>query len=327
MSSCRAFVRLRRPALREHGQDAREKSAILPRAAGRDAGESISDLVDGARMGAFEAQEAIPEMHESVWRFEEDARALGIAERAVNAALHATQSAVDAIDAAEGIGSAASVYEAVLSAAEIAHHAIDGIHGDTEFFDDLEGDESVTGVASHIEEFWKAVALDVECLEAGANAGGQPKETVAGLAKRALWVGGTPVWAGRRWADFKDRLPQEEGWQVWIDWYEARLAGRTLDADLDADVVKIPRDEWKQGPAHVNAIIANLIEHRSDPLLAAVARGFEDLDTVRRVSSIDLTRHKDRIRDALPKDPYQAIGATKDMLEGHDEDHPSSSRA
>ena len=287
----------------------------IVRAAGRDAGAAISDLVNGARMGAFEAKEAIPEMHESVCQFEEDARALGVAERAVDAAVQATQSVVATVDAAEGIASPAAVYEAVVSAARIAHSAIDGLHGDTEFFDDPEEDESETAVAAHIEEFWKAVALDVECLESGGNAAGQLEEAVADLAERALWLGGTPVWVSGRWADFKDRLPDEERWQVWIRWYEARLAGRTLDAELESDLVKVPSDEWKLGPAHVNAIIEKLIDSRSDPLLAAVARGFEDLDAVRQVSSIDLAQHKDRIRDALPRDPYLAIGATKDMLE------------
>ena len=141
------------------------------------------------------------------------------------------------------------------------------------------------------------------------------EEMVARLSEEPLRIGGTPVWASKRWADFKDRLPDTEGWQVWTGWYEARLAGRRLDAALETDLLMIPDEEWRQGPVHINAIIAKLIESRSDPLLAAVARGFEDLEAVRQVSSIDLTQHMDRIRDALPNDPYQAIGATKDMLE------------
>ena len=81
-------------------------------------------------------------------------------------------------------------------------------------------------VAPHIEEFWNAVTLDVEWLGLGENTGDQPEETVAGLSEKALWLGGTPVWASRRWADFKDKLLDAEGWQVWIGWYEARLAGQ-----------------------------------------------------------------------------------------------------
>ena len=287
----------------------------VARTAGQEASAAISELVEGARISAFEAQEAVPEIQQAVWRFESDARALGVAERAVDATVEATQSVIAVVGAAEGIGSSAAVYEAAVSAARIAHHAIDGIHGDTEFFDDPEEDKPDGGVAPHIEEFWNAMALDVEWLGSGENTEIQPDETVAGLSEKALWLSGTPVWASRQWADFKDRLPEVEGWQVWIGWYEARLAGRQLDAALETDLLKVPSDEWRQGPAHVNGIIAKLIESRSDPMLAAVARGFEDLDAVRQVSSIDLTRHRDRIRNALPEDPYQAIGATKDMLE------------
>ena len=287
----------------------------VARSAGQAAGATISDLVDGARRNAFDAQEAIPEFHEEVWRYQNEAGALSVAQRAVNAAVEATQSLVACVDAAEGIGSSAAVYDAAVLAAQLAQSAIDGIHGDTEFFEGPREDGSEKVVAPHIEEFWIAVTLDVEWLELGENAGDKHEETVAGLSEKALWLGGTPVWASRRWADFRDKLPDAEGWQVWINWYEARLAGRKLDAALESDLLTIPGDEWAQGPAHVNAIIATLIESRSDPLLAAVARGFEDLEAVRQVSSIDLTRHMDRIRNALPNDPYQAIGATKDMLE------------
>ena len=287
----------------------------VARSAGQVAGATVGDLVDGAHMNAFHAQEAIPDMYEEVWRHKNEAGALSVAQRAVNAAVEATQSVVAVVDAAKGIANPDAVYEAAAQAAQAAHGAIDGIHGDTELFQGIDEVQSQEVVAPHIDEFWSAVTLDVELLESGENAGDKPEETVAGLSGKALWLGGTPVWASRRWADFRDKLPDAEGWQVWIDWYEARLAGRKLDAALESDLLTLPGDEWAQGPAHINAVIAKLIEARSDPMLAAVARGFEDLEAVRQISSIDLTRHTDRIRNALPDDPNQAIGATKDMLE------------
>ena len=229
--------------------------------------------------------------------------------------VEATQSVVAKVDAEHGIASSAAVFHAAVAVARLAHSAIDDIHGDTELSDDIQDDESKPGVVPQVAEFWNAVALDVEWLEDSANAELQPEDAVAGLSAKALWLGGTPVWVSRRWADFKDRLPEVEGWEVWIGWYEGRLAGRKLDAKLEADLLNIASEDWRQGPAHVNAIIAELIESRSDPLLAAVACGFEDLDAVQQVSSVDLRQYSNRISDALPKDPYQAIGATKDMLE------------
>ena len=287
----------------------------VARAAAQDARAATSALADGAQMVALEAQEAIPDVHEQVWRLQNNAHALRIAERAVDALVEAAQSVVAVVDVGEGIASAAAVYEAAASSAQLAHNAIDGVHGDTELLDVQEEGKSERGVASHIEAFWTAVALDIERLEAGENAEEETGDSVASLSEKALWLHGTPVWASRRWADFKDRLPDEEGWWVWVRWYEARLAGRELDTSLEFDLLKIPSMDWRQGSAHINGIIANLIESRSDPLLAAVAQGFEDLDAVKQVSSIDLRQHRNRIQEALPNDPYLAIGATKDMLE------------
>ena len=51
----------------------------------------------------------------------------------------------------------------------------------------------------------------------------------------------------------------------------------------------------------------------SDPLVTAIARGLEEVEAVSNV--IDLGEYSTRVQEALPDDPRQAIGATKDMLE------------
>ena len=287
----------------------------VARAAGQKADSSINDLTNSAEINVLHAREAISDIPEEIARLESDTRALNVAACAVNAAVQAAQSVVSIVDAVGGISSSAAVFEATVSAAGDAHCAIERIHGDTVFFDDLGEDEPEIEVPLHIEEFWNAVSLDARWLVSSDHAEISPEEIVAGLSEQPLWLSGTPVWASKQWADFKDRLPDAEGWQVWIGWYETRLAGRQLDADLETDLLKIPDEEWQQGPSHVNAMIAKLIELRSDPFLVALARGFEDLEAVRQVSSIDLVKHIDRIRNALPNDPEQMIGATKDMLE------------
>ena len=137
-------------------------------------------LVNGAQMGAIEAQEGIPEIHGEIWRLESDTRALGVVERAVDAVMEATHSVVALVDAAAGIGSSAAVYEAAVSAARIAHRAIDGIHGDTELFDDPEEDESEQRVAPHIDEFWNAMGAGHRM------AGGRPKPQTCGPRRSSL---------------------------------------------------------------------------------------------------------------------------------------------
>ena len=133
----------------------------IARGAGRDARESVSDAVDGARMGAFEAQDAIPEMHELVWRLEADARALGVAETVVEAAVHAIQGTVDAVDAASGVASPKAVFESTIAATIAACEAIDCVNGGSGLLAELDeeaGEE--TPVAAHIVEFWEAVEKD-----------------------------------------------------------------------------------------------------------------------------------------------------------------------
>lgn len=287
----------------------------VARSAGQEARTAIEYLANDAQMGVVELREAVPELNEQIWRCERDACNLMIAGSAIDAVVEATQSVVAKVDAEEGIGSPTAVIAAAIESVRSARTAIDGIHRDTEFYDDLEEDESSANVPRHIAEFWSAVALDVEWLDACVNANDKSEVVVLGLSEKELWLDGIPVWAGKLWADFKDRLPEEEGWEVWNDWYEARLKGHKLDAKLETDLLNIAVEDWKQGPAHVNTIIAKLIRPPSDPLLTAIAYGFDNLEQVKQISSIDLQLYSDRIRNALPNDPYQAIGATKEMLE------------
>ena len=174
----------------------------------REVGDAAAEIGNAARMNAFEAKDAIPEMQEYVWRLEGDARALGVAESAVDAATHALQAAVDAVDADKGIASPDAVSQSCVAAADAASRAIDGVNGYAEFLAGLEGSAGDgTPAAEHITEFWQAVDWDARFLQSGAGRGGSPEESVAGLSQSALWPEGIPVWAGRRWAGFKDELP------------------------------------------------------------------------------------------------------------------------
>ncbi|QIJ76960.1 hypothetical protein GU700_21690 [Methylobacterium sp. NI91] len=51
----------------------------------------------------------------------------------------------------------------------------------------------------------------------------------------------------------------------------------------------------------------------SDPLLAAIAHGMSEVSASRNI--VDLDVYATRIANALPADPHDALGATKDMLE------------
>lgn len=59
--------------------------------------------------------------------------------------------------------------------------------------------------------------------------------------------------------------------------------------------------------------LIELWNERRDPLISAITHSLEEVEAVSTV--IDLSQYTRRIQDALPSDPYQVIGATKDMLE------------
>ena len=68
-----------------------------------------------------------------------------------------------------------------------------------------------------------------------------------------LWPDGAPRWAIEAWRTLKSALlAADQGWEVWTDWYEARLAGdaaRSPNEALEVARATIPDEIWKQGPA------------------------------------------------------------------------------
>lgn len=98
-------------------------------------------------------------------------------------------------------------------------------------------------------------------LQAGFETAREPADLAAELSERPLWRDEMPGWADEAWARLKAHLlAAEEGWEVWTDWYGGRLAGRFGPEALELARATIPDEDWRQGPAHVNAIIAEQIE-------------------------------------------------------------------
>ena len=260
----------------------------IARSGGRDARDSVSDVFNAAQVSAFEAKDGIPEMHEVVRRLEEDASALGVATNAVEAAVHAVQGVVDAVDATSGVASPKAVFESTVATTIAACDAIDGVNGGSQslaWLDEEAGEE--IPVAAHIGEFWEAVEQDATFLQAGMDAGRELEELAAALSQEALWPGGIPVWAGRQWADLKDELPDDEGWSVWLDWYEDHLTGRAADEALEFERVTIPNEAWKQGPAYLNAILQEMTTHRRDAVNAETGQGVQTTPPTERYFAPD----------------------------------------
>lgn len=284
------------------------------RAVARKTSNAVSEVADSAQISVIETKEAVPEEHFLIHDIELDARALRIAEYAVHSAVHAVQVAVDTVDATNGIASPQAAFEAASETIETALNAVDGAHGYTQLFGNLETNtNNEIESATHITEFWKAVELDAELLDTGRGARGNSAELVTDLSSRALWLDGIPFWVSRKWTELRDELPESERWQVWMDWYEARLTGESSDERIEFALMMIPKEDWSQGPAHTNEVIAELIKTQPDPLVTANELGLEDLKEVKEI--VDLEQYSTRIKDALPDDPMLVIGTAKEMLE------------
>ena len=284
------------------------------RSAARSAEDAMSETFNEGQMNVIDSVEVVPEEYRYIHEMKADANALGVALSAVDVIAKAVQATADMIDASNGIASSDAVLESVIAAGNAGHSAVDGANGYEELHSEPEDDNDENPTTPrHIYDFWKAVEGDARFLEASTVQEGPTAAPVDGLQKMSLWLDGIPVWASRQWALFKDDLPDEEGWNVWVDWYEARWAGRPGDAGLELARVTIGEEDWEKGPAHVNAMIDGMIKGQSEPITLAISHGFEQLEETEEI--VDLASHAARIRRALPDDPSQVIGATKEMLE------------
>lgn len=284
------------------------------RTAAEKAKDSVSEVANNAQMSVIETIEAVPDEHFLIHEIQADVKAIRVAEYAVYAAVHAVQVAVDTVDASNGIASPQAAFEANTDTIGTALNAVDAAHGYTDLLGDTENStDNESESATHIAGFWKAIELDAVHLDTVRGASNDSIELAASLTGRALWLDGIPVWVGRKLSDLKDNIPEDEGWGIWLDWYEARLAGRSSSARMELALTSIPKEDWEQGPAYVNEIIVELIRTQPDPLVSANVLGLEDLKEVKKV--VDLEQYSTRIMDALPGDPKLVIGTAKEMLE------------
>ena len=107
---------------------------------------------------------------------------------------------------------------------------------------------------------WEAVSGDAERLAAAWAGTSSAALLASGLQRQPLWPERIPSLSSRAWTTLKISLPSDENWWVWVDWYEDRLMGRQSNQALEFARVTIADKEWKRSPAHVNRLIAQLMD-------------------------------------------------------------------
>jgi hypothetical protein len=116
---------------------------------------------------------------------------------------------------------------------------------------------AVTAANNHA--FWSAISFDATRVEAGVAA-----SVIAGLP---LWPQDQPDELQSLWQEMRTALlAAGEYWDVWTDWYEARIAGGVGDEEHELAYLRIEEGLWDQGPAAVNAEIKRRMPDRSAAL-------------------------------------------------------------
>ena len=83
------------------------------------------------------------------------------------------------------------------------------------------------------------------------------------LADLRLWSRGPADWVEGAWDGLRLALPRDEGWDVWIDWYEDRLRGGSGGEAHELVFVSAPLDLWDKGPSAANAWIKEHLQKES----------------------------------------------------------------
>lgn len=115
------------------------------------------------------------------------------------------------------------------------------------------------------------------------------------IANSQLWPNEVPEWVLDRWGELKRRLlSEDEFWEVWTEWYEARLSGQATRGDIEVARVCIEDDVWEQAPRVVNRRISELIkgmENFSAPTEASKPRAFGAFDGAFNSNAFNTTHY------------------------------------
>jgi hypothetical protein len=85
------------------------------------------------------------------------------------------------------------------------------------------------------------------------------------LTDLPLWREIPPGWWKDGWQRLKAALPNDEDWDVWIDWYEERLLGGSRGEAYELVFARAPQQVWEKGPAAANAWIKAHLPRDSGP--------------------------------------------------------------
>jgi hypothetical protein len=99
--------------------------------------------------------------------------------------------------------------------------------------------------------FLKTLSQDAQAIERG--------ESEISVAHSGLWPGGCSSHFPEYWSGLKNQLIADDSdWRVWVEWYEARCAGKLRNEMLEIAFATAPEEAWKQGPRAINRYLLKI---------------------------------------------------------------------
>jgi hypothetical protein len=101
-----------------------------------------------------------------------------------------------------------------------------------------------------------AISTDIAQIQPRrADAYGDPVSLLA----QPLWPEGVPTKAAQLWKQLqRDLRGLDAGFQVWIDWYQDRLDGKSFDWGIERQWALLSKEQLSQSPAEINAYLKGL---------------------------------------------------------------------
>jgi hypothetical protein len=79
------------------------------------------------------------------------------------------------------------------------------------------------------------------------------------LLAQPLWPEDVPAEAARLWIQLqRDLRGLDSGFEVWIDWYQDRLDGKSFDWEIERQWALLSEEQLSQSPAEINAYLKGL---------------------------------------------------------------------
>jgi hypothetical protein len=115
----------------------------------------------------------------------------------------------------------------------------------------LDGLSSLRAEAARADGRAAASVFDLSLSQDVSDLDGAAASDVAAIY---LWPGSPPDWMGRRWDHLKQAMREDDnGWEVWIEWYEDRINGAKRPEGHDFAFVEAPSELWGGDGRELNA--------------------------------------------------------------------------